>query len=158
VIYTSNWHDVLRRAFEEAGETAREVYFPQRAISEIQIVKVCRSFSDKEGIRVTTGDYELERERLREGKDELWQYLESELDEFSFIFVGFSLDDPEFDLIRPMLKQQYRYASEEPRHFLVSALGAEEARMARKCAGVSPVSLRPSEFFQELVHTLEGEE
>jgi hypothetical protein len=155
IIYTSNWDDLLKRAFEGIGQEAREIRRPSELslIPRVEhaIVKVHRDFNCPDGPIVSEADYTLALHDIEQGiAGTLWGHLADQLAQYRFVFVGYGLDDPTLGLIRRAAEMRTD-ASGEKHHFLVAPLDAGEARAVERWAGVRPVVSRASDFFQALV-------
>lgn len=161
VVFTTNWDDLLKRAFEAAGKSVREIRHPRDLPlipqSEYAIVKVHRDFQSPEGPVITEADYAIAQNNILQGTaGTLWGYLAAQLAQYHFVFVGYSLGDPTLALIRRAV--ELRTASiGEKRHFLVAPLSPEEAQAVQKWAGVYTVTSPSCQFFQGLIQEL-GEE
>lgn len=161
VIFTTNWDDLLKRAFEAAGRSVREIRHPGDLPlipqSEHVVVKLHRDFQSPEGPVVSEADYAIARDDILKGTaGTLWGHLADQLAQHHFIFVGYSLGDPTLRLIREAV-ERHTTSTGERRHFLVAPLTLEEARAAERWAVVRTLIAPSSEFFQELVREFQEE-
>jgi regulator of protease activity HflC (stomatin/prohibitin superfamily) len=159
VVYTSNWDDLLKRAFEEAGRAAREIRHPGElsliSQAENAIVKAHRDFQSPDGPIVSEADYAIARNDIQQGTaGTLWGHLGDQLAQFRIVFVGYGLGDSTLNLIRRAV-ELHTGAAWERRHFLVGPLSSEEAQAAERWAGVIPIVTVASDFFQTLVQELQ---
>jgi len=159
VIYTTNWDDCLKRAFEAAGQTAHEIRYPNELSlipqAEHVIVKMHRDFQASEGPVISEADYAIVLNDIQRGTaGTLWGHLADQLAQFRFVFVGYSLGDPTLKLILRAVELSVGTVGEK-RHFLVAPLSLEEARAAERWAGVYPIIAGASEFFQKLAQELQ---
>lgn len=159
VIYTTNWDDCLKRAFEAAGRTVREIRYPGELSlipqAEHAIVKMHRDFQVPNGPLISEADYAIALNDIQQGTaGTLWGHLADQLAQFYFVFVGYSLGDQTLNLIRQAVELRTGTAGEK-RHFLVASLSPEEAWAAERWACVRPIIATPSEFFQTLLSELQ---
>ncbi|MDY7076322.1 MAG: caspase family protein [Chloroflexota bacterium] len=162
VIYTSNWDDALKRAFEETGHSTREVRHPAELAliprAGHAIVKLRRDFHGPDGPLVSESDYAVALRDIEQGTaGTLWGHLAGQLAQYRFAFVGYDLGDPTLNLIRRAVEMHTGTLGER-RHFLVGPMSPEEAQAAERWAGVRPVVAGASDFFQALVREMEGED
>ena len=162
IIYTTNWDDLLKRAFEAAGQSVREIrdsddlYLIPRA--EHAIVKVNRDLESSEGPIMTEEHWAVVRYDIQaRTPGTLWERFEKDLTDYHFVFVGYLPGDPALEFIWQMVKvKQSTDPRFEKRHFLVAPLGQEEAKAADTWTCIHPIVASPSEFFQALVFELKG--
>lgn len=154
-IYTSNWDDLLKRAFEQTGQKAREIRHPDELSlipqAEHAIVKVHRDFHSPKGPIVSEADYAVALDDIDRGTGgTLWGHLADQLTQYRFVFVGYSLGDPTVRLIQRVVELRTD-AMGERRHFLVGPMSPEEAQAAKRWAGMRPIVAGAAEFFRALV-------
>lgn len=157
VIYTSNWDDLLKRAFQDARQTALEIRYPEErtSSSEHRIVKVCRDLESQDGPIVSEHDYIPVWRDLRRGTtDTLWGDWAKKVSEFSFIVVGHTLGDPALDPIRWIVKRSKDPLEKARPQFLVAPLTEVESQAARECTGMRVIVASTTEFLRALSQEL----
>ena len=100
--FTTNYDELIELTFEQAGvslevsSTAEEFRANQPAHPERHLIKLHGTISRHETIVLTREDYA----GSRKSRTEMFDHLAHEVHYMSFLFVGFSLSDPNFNLIR----------------------------------------------------------
>jgi SIR2-like domain len=87
----------LRVSVSEGQFKARRAAVPMR-----HLVKLHGSIDQPETIVLTRSDYA----RAREDRKEMLSFLRGEMAETAFLFVGFSLSDPNFNLLHDDILQR----------------------------------------------------
>ncbi len=157
-IYTSNWDDLLERAFEDSGKTVRVIRedndLPMIRSDISCIVKLYGDFNARESLIITSSDYQIVKQRIREGTaGSLWGHLADQLARFHFIFVGQSLVEPPLDTL--FQRVNMRVGEDEIiAPFFVSPMSKEEINFVRRWVQVRPISASAEVFFRELVYSL----
>lgn len=109
LIFTTNYDELIEAAYLEAGQQLRvsvtEEHFKARRAEapERHLVKLHGSIDQPESIVLTRSDYA----RARHDRQEMLSHLRSELTQATFLFVGFSLSDPNFNLIHDDIRLVY---------------------------------------------------
>lgn len=159
VLVTTNWDNLLCRAFEDAGESAIEIFegaqSRQIPLAEHAIVKLHGGFENPEGMIVTETDYKSTEKQIRTGRivGTLWSYVSSLLAQYSFIFIGYSLGDPHFRLLRYMVEIEMK-AQPSP-HFFIAPLSHADEEALSRLADVRPISATATNFLLALFRELD---
>jgi hypothetical protein len=101
-LFTTNYDELIELKFNEAGvelevsSTAEEFRAHQPAHPERHLIKLHGTISRQETIVLTRDDYAASRK----SRTAMFDHLAHEVHYVSFLFVGFSLSDPNFNLIR----------------------------------------------------------
>lgn len=100
-MFTTNYDELIELAFEQAGQPLRVSVTPEEFIPHRQqrpdrhLVKLHGSIDQPASVVLTRDDYA----RSRRDRAEIFRFLGSELRYSHFLFVGFSLTDPNFSLL-----------------------------------------------------------
>lgn len=127
LVWTSNYDTLVERAFTQAGRKVRVkksagTLVEQGPRGETTVFKLHGDLSDPETIVLTRDDYRNYAKRYPGFRDR----LRSDLAERTFVFLGFSFEDPHLDLILNELRLSFDGA---PRpHFVIM----RRARNGRK--------------------------
>jgi hypothetical protein len=109
VLFTTNYDELIEAAHAEAGQQLRvtisEEQFRARRVErpDRHLVKIHGSIDQPDSIVLTRTDYA----RARVKRTEMLGFLRSEMAETSFLFVGFSLSDPNFNLLHDDIRLVY---------------------------------------------------
>jgi hypothetical protein len=109
LVFTTNYDELIEQAYLDAGVQLRvsvsEEQFRSRRSEKParHLVKLHGSVDQPDTIVLTRSDYA----RARAERKEMLDYLRSELAETSFLFVGFSLSDPNFGLLHDDIRLTY---------------------------------------------------
>ena len=101
LIFTTNYDELIERAHVDAGMPIRVSAHEQEFMARLaehparHLVKLHGSIDRPDTIVLTRADYS----RARVARREMFGRLRSELVAASFLFVGFSLSDPNFNLL-----------------------------------------------------------
>jgi SIR2-like domain len=102
-LFTTNYDELIELTFTKAGGaeiavsvTAEEFRAHQPAHPDRHLIKLHGTISRPETIVLTRDDYAASRK----SRTEMFDHLAHEVHYASFLFVGFSLSDPNFNLIR----------------------------------------------------------
>lgn len=101
MIFTTNYDELIEASFAHAGlplrvsVTAKEFAAHRQERPERHLVKLHGSIDQPDTVVLTRSDYA----RSRRDRAEMFRYLGSELRYSRFLFVGFSLTDPNFGLL-----------------------------------------------------------
>jgi hypothetical protein len=101
-IFTTNYDELIELSFERwngplvVSSTLEEFQRNQVAYPEHHLVKLHGTISEPDSIVLTRDDYA----RSRQERQELFAHLAHEIRYTAFLFVGFSLTDPNFMIIR----------------------------------------------------------
>jgi hypothetical protein len=109
LIFTTNYDELIETAYLEAGRSIRvsvsEEQFKARRSENpaCHLVKLHGSIDQPETIVLTRNDYA----RARTSRREMLSFLRGEMSERAFLFVGFSLSDPNFNLLHDDVRLVY---------------------------------------------------
>jgi SIR2-like domain len=109
LLFTTNYDELIEAAYLEAGLQLRvsineEQFKARRAeIPKRHLVKLHGSIDQPETIVLTRSDYA----RARADRKEMLSFLRSEMLETAFLFFGFSLSDPNFNLLHDDIRLVY---------------------------------------------------
>ena len=109
LLFTTNYDELIEAAYQQAGQPLRvsvseQQFLARRAEKPARhLVKLHGSIDQPDTIVLTRTDYA----RARSDRKEMLSLLRSELVEASFLFVGFSLSDPNFGLIHDDIRLVY---------------------------------------------------
>lgn len=109
LLFTTNYDELIEAAYREAGRQLRvtisEEQFKARRAEQPDrhLVKLHGSIDHPNSIVLTRTDYA----RARLDRKEMLGFLRGELAETSFLFVGFSLSDPNFNLLHDDIRLAY---------------------------------------------------
>ncbi|MGH9066199.1 MAG: SIR2 family NAD-dependent protein deacylase [Acidimicrobiales bacterium] len=109
LLFTTNYDELIEAAYREAGcqlrVTISEEQFKARRAErpDRHLVKLHGSIDQPDSIVLTRSDYA----RARLDRKEMLGFLRSEMAETSFLFVGFSLSDPNFNLLHDDIRLVY---------------------------------------------------
>ena len=109
LLFTTNYDELIEAAHAEAGQQLRvtisEEQFKARRAErpDRHLVKIHGSIDQPDSIVLTRSDYA----RARVERTEMLGFLRSEMAETSFLFVGFSLSDPNFNLLHDDIRLVY---------------------------------------------------
>jgi hypothetical protein len=109
LLFTTNYDELIEAAYLEAGlqlrvSIAEEQFKARRAEGPARhLVKLHGSIDQPETIVLTRRDYA----RARADRKEMLSFLRSEMVETAFLFVGFSLSDPNFNLLHDDIRLVY---------------------------------------------------
>ncbi len=159
LMLTTNWDPLLKRAFEAAGESAREFWKNNQLAgipaADHAVLKLHGNFSDAESMIITETDYVLAMQSIiKHTAGTLWGYAASLLAQYSFIFVGYSLSDPTMRLLQRMVKSATETWHNGIPHYFVTPFD-EEARVAEQWGEVRAVVASPEDFFAALLEALQ---
>lgn len=160
LILTTNWDDLLEMAFREAGERyvaiRRDRELPYMAATPHTIVKLHGDFTEPDTLVVSDTDYALARNAISRPAGlagSLWGMVGTLLAQYSCIFVGYSLSDPDMNLLRLLVAS--RQLDSESRNYMVGAFSEEEQRsLERWVAGMRVIPAEASTFFVALAQEL----
>jgi len=156
-VVTTNWDSLLYRAFEYAREDSREISEEAQLtlipLTDHAVVKLHGGFEHPERMVITDADYARALTEITRGTaGTLSGYVASLLAEYSFVFIGYSLKDPDFQLLQRMV--QAGTGVQPAPHFLVAPLSRVDQEAVLRWAGVRPIVATASTFlltlFQEL--------
>lgn len=109
LLFTTNYDELIEAAYAEVGQQLRvtiseEQFRARRAEKpDRHLVKIHGSIDQPESIVLTRSDYA----RSRAARGEMLGSLRSEMAESSFLFIGFSLSDPNFNLLHDDIRLVY---------------------------------------------------
>ena len=109
LLFTTNYDELIEAAYLDAGLQLRasiseEQFKARRGEKPVRhLVKLHGSIDQPETIVLTRGDYA----RARADRKEMLSFLRSEMVETAFLFVGFSLSDPNFNLLHDDIRLVY---------------------------------------------------
>jgi len=109
LLFTTNFDELIETAYFEAGQQLRvsiseDQFRAQRAQHPAHhLVKLHGSINQPETIVLTRRDYAA----ARADRNEMFNFLRSEMTESAFLFVGFSLSDPNFNLLHDDIRLVY---------------------------------------------------
>ncbi|MCV7286698.1 SIR2 family protein [Mycolicibacterium wolinskyi] len=109
LLFTTNYDELIEDAYLEAGQQLRvsstEAEFrARRAERPAQhLVKLHGTIDRPDTIVLTRSDYA----RARADRKEMLDFLRGEMTETAFLFVGFSLSDPNFNLLHDDIRLVY---------------------------------------------------
>jgi hypothetical protein len=109
LLFTTNYDELIEAAYRQAGLQLRvsiseEQFKARRAERPVRhLVKLHGSIDQPETIVLTRSDYA----KARAERNEMLGFLRSEMAETAFLFVGFSLSDPNFNLIHDDIRLVY---------------------------------------------------
>ncbi|RNM11736.1 SIR2 family NAD-dependent protein deacylase [Nocardioides pocheonensis] len=109
LLFTTNYDELIELAYLQAGTPIRvsiseEQFIARRAEQPARhLVKLHGSIDQPATIVLTRNDYA----RARIERKEMLNHLRSEMAETSFLFVGFSLSDPNFGLLYDDIRMVY---------------------------------------------------
>ncbi|MDX5970204.1 SIR2 family protein [Rhodococcus opacus] len=109
LMFTTNYDELIEKAYLDAGQQVRvsvseEQFKARRAERPAHhLVKLHGSIDQPETIVLTRSDYA----RARADRKEMLGLLRAELAEAAFLFVGFSLSDPNFNLLHDDIRLVY---------------------------------------------------
>jgi hypothetical protein len=101
-LFTTNYDELIELTFKQAGvelevsSTAQEFREHQPTHPDRHLIKLHGTISRPETIVLTRDDYAASRK----SRTEMFEHLAHEVHYVSFLFVGFSLSDPNFNVIR----------------------------------------------------------
>jgi len=159
LIVTTNWDNLLCRALEDAGKPATEIskgaqlaWIP---LAEHAIIKLHGGFEDPSQMLITDTDYAVATSQIvRRTAGTLWGYVASLLTQYSFIFVGYSMEDPDFRLLRRMVESEMETRRKPPPHFLVAPLSRADKEAVSRWANVHPIPATATNFLLALLQEL----
>jgi len=159
LIVTTNWDDLIKRAFQDAGEQVveitREDQLPWIPLAEHAVVKLHGSFEDSERMVITSRDFTTATTQIKKGiAGTLWGYVASLLSHYSFIFVGYSLQDPDFSLLQRMVESGMGMQRGPLPHFFVAPLSKAEKEAISRWAEVRPIPATATNFLLALFREL----
>ena len=107
-LFTTNYDELIETAYQQAGErlrvSATEAQFTAHRRTDVaHLVKLHGSIDQPDTIVLTRSDYA----RARLERRAMLDHLRSELADAGFLFVGFSLSDPNFNTIHDDLRLVY---------------------------------------------------
>lgn len=109
LIFTTNYDELIEDAYLEVGKQLRvsstEEEFKARRVErpERHLVKLHGTIDRPDTIVLTRTDYA----RARTERKEMLDFLRGEMTETAFLFVGFSLSDPNFNLLHDDIRLVY---------------------------------------------------
>lgn len=109
LLFTTNYDELIEAAYLQAGQQLRvsvseEQFKARRGETPARhLVKLHGSIDQPDTIVLTRSDYA----RARADRKEMLGFLRSEMVETSFLFVGFSLSDPNFGLLHDDIRLVY---------------------------------------------------
>jgi SIR2-like domain len=109
LLFTTNYDELIEAAHLEAGLQLRvsiseEQFKARRTENQARhLIKLHGSIDQPETIVLTRTDYA----RARADRKEMFSFLRSEMIETAFLFVGFSLSDPNFNLLHDDIRLVY---------------------------------------------------
>ncbi len=159
LIVTTNWDDLMERAFEGAGEPyvtiRRDQDVPLVAAEPHAILKLHGDFTDPKTVVVSGTDYALARNAILQASvlaGSLWGAAASLLAQRSFIFVGYRLADSDMNLIRTLISA--RHLGSDSRHYMVGKFDDRETQGLQDWANMEVIQATASEFFVALAQEL----
>jgi hypothetical protein len=158
VVVTTNWDSLLCRAFEDAEESATEILegaqLTRIPLAEHAIVKLHGGFEDPERMVITETDYASAAAQIASRTAGTpWGYVAALLSQYSFVFIGYSLTDPDFRLLQRMVEIG-RGAQPAP-HFFVAPLSPADEEAVSRWADVRPISATATNFLLVLFRELD---
>jgi hypothetical protein len=109
LLFTTNYDELIEAAYLAAGLQLRvsiseEQFRARRAENPLRhLVKLHGSIDQPDTIVLTRSDYA----RARTDRNEMLSFLRSEMVETAFLFIGFSLSDPNFNLLHDDIRLVY---------------------------------------------------
>ncbi|MBC8492383.1 MAG: SIR2 family protein [Chloroflexi bacterium] len=160
LILTTNWDDLLAQAFREAGERyviiRRDRELPYMATAPHAVVKLHGDFTEPDTLVVSDNNYVLARNALtRPGglAGSLWGMVSTLLAQYACIYVGYSLGDPDMNLLRLLIAA--RQLDPESRNYMIGPFSEEEQRSLEQwVAGMQVISCKAGPFFVALAQEL----
>jgi hypothetical protein len=159
LIVTTNWDDLIKRAFQDAGEQVVEItqgaQLPLIPSAEHAVIKLHGGFENPEGMVLTESDFDIAEAQIRRGAaGTLWCFVANLLAQRSFIFIGYSLQDPDFRLLRRMVESGMGTRREPVPHFFVAPLSKADEEAISKWAEVRPIPATATDFLLALFREL----
>ncbi|HEY88851.1 MAG TPA: hypothetical protein G4N98_03835 [Thermoflexia bacterium] len=154
-LVTTNWDDLLLRALQEAGESAVEITKSTQLswlpTMKNAIIKLHGGVEDPESMIITETDYAIAASQIiRRTTGTLWGYVSSLLSQYSFIFLGYSLEDPDFRLLRDMVKSSQGIWRESIPSFMVVPLSQERQADVERYGELRVIPTTATNFLQAL--------
>lgn len=109
LLFTTNYDELIEAAYLEAGQqlrvsTSDQQFKARRAEGPApHLVKLHGSIDQPDTIVLTRSDYA----RARLDRKEMLGFLRAEMSDTAFLFVGFSLSDPNFNLLHDDIRLVY---------------------------------------------------
>ncbi|MGX1778543.1 SIR2 family NAD-dependent protein deacylase [Nocardia brasiliensis] len=109
LLFTTNYDELIETAYFKAGQQLRtsisEDQFKARRAENPQhhLVKLHGSIDQPDTVVLTRTDYA----RTRADRKEMLDFLRGEMTDTAFLFVGFSLSDPNFNLLHDDIRLVY---------------------------------------------------
>ncbi len=158
LIITTNWDDILHRAIYDARKSATEItqggQLAWLPMAKHAIVKLHGSFDDPKRMTITGKDFDVANSQIVERTaGTLWGHVASLMAQYSFIFVGYNLEDPDFQLIRRMVAKTEIW-QEPGSNFMVAPLSPEEEKSAERWASVRVIPTTATNFLLALFKEL----
>jgi len=153
LIVTTNYDKLLEKAFEQEEKTpqvvCREPELPLMAGQPSTIVKLHGDIDQPDTLVITQGDYQRLATRLREPAG-FGSFLASLLSTRTVVFVGFSMADEDFRLIRDFVASRMIDAAGRRTlrtHYAVMPWGEKEASVLETQANVKVIRGKAGDFF-----------
>jgi len=159
LIVTTNWDDLIERALRDAGERVVEItqgaQLPWIPLERHAVIKLHGSFENPKGMVLTESDFAVAIAQIVRGTTgTLWGYVASLFSQYSFIYIGYSLQDPTFRLVRRMVEAGMGIWREAIPHFFVAPLSEADEEAISKWAGVHVIRATATDFLQALFREL----
>lgn len=108
LMFTTNYDELIEATYLDAGEQLRvsineAEFMAHRGTRQPHLVKLHGSIDQPESIVLTRTDYAAARRE----RQEMLGHLRNEMAESGFLFVGFSLSDPNFNAVHDDLRLTY---------------------------------------------------
>ncbi len=159
VILTTNWDELIERAFWAAKEPVtvirRDRELVKWAVAEHAVVKLHGDFSDPQAIVVSDTDYaRIKAEISRPGSlaGSLWGTVGALLAQYSCIYVGYRLADENMNLLRLLVASHQLEA--QTRNYVVGPFDKSEQQGLKDWAQMEVVPATAGEFFVALAQEL----
>jgi hypothetical protein len=123
-------------------------------LAERAIVKLHGGFENPEGMVITETDYASAAAQIASRTAGTpWGYVAALLSQYSFVFIGYSLTDPDFRLLQRMVEIG-RGVQPAP-HFFVAPLSRADEEAVSRWADVRSISATATSFLRALFRELD---
>jgi hypothetical protein len=156
---TTNWDDLLPSALEDADTVFRDLRMATAA-EPPPVIRLRGGIRDRSTMLIAETELEDILQLIqKQGLEDLWNEITDPQAEYTFLFVGYHLEDEAFELVQRLIPYQRETA---PNHFFVSPLSPEDESIVWINAGAHPIPTSAGNLvlalFQELFQFVDRDE
>lgn len=158
-LITTNWDDLLPSALEDADTVFRDLR-TAAAAEPPPVIRLRGGIRDRSKVLIAETEPEDVLKHIQEqGLEDLWNEITDPQAEYTFLFIGYDLEDEAFQLVQRLIPYQRQAV---PQHFFAAPLSPEEENIVSIETGAHPIPTSAGNLvtalFQELFQFVDRDE